>query len=141
MCWYGYGPIKKASKDIIVYKYLKSVNDVMVTSVMHECVGPNDHKYSRMEITANSTDDQLKVDVGLHSYAYNQNWYDLICVKCIIPKGAKYLFNGRAYVSTELVYSDVINRQYYDVHEYKVSLSSKIKKLCMKLGFIKNLLT
>lgn len=127
----------KARRDITVYKHLIDNTDSRFSSMQQACMITS-YRYAPVEVDNKTVYKSelvldkkfllgnMKVDVGLHSYARKSTavaegrGLTEVVVECVIPKGAEYYAGyasctshskkvcGDAYASTELKYVKVI---------------------------------
>lgn len=116
-----------ADEDIVVYKHLllnKNDNTYLTTYMKYE-VEIGSICTSQLIASRNGCD--REVNVGLHSFADYFNCvgdaedemyglseeFDMVIVKCVIPKGAEYyqgVFLGNGFASTSLKYISVLEK-------------------------------
>lgn len=103
----------KADRDIIVYKAVNKLGSRFFSPIKNFEYHAGYHYYESPIRAINgyvysfSGFGYFQVIRGFHSGAAIDfvRGYALVVVECIIPKGATYFFNGRLYVSDQLIFT------------------------------------
>jgi hypothetical protein len=115
MCFIVTNKQKVATKDIVCYKVFNkgavSENKKSVRSYWQNF--KYDFGYEYWNTPLKTTDNNYKIEEGLHSYSTKRmakysGWSGTFILQCIIPKGSKYYYNHykQEYVSDKIIIGD-----------------------------------
>lgn len=120
---------RKIRKDIVVYKHVYLVGNIIYSSYRHCRVGMIDNLPIHLtldieKVTTQMNEDTLEILLGFHSFinlsdcVHQAEYYDEIVIECVIPKGSwvtEGIFeifdeNTKSIISTEIVYNKIVER-------------------------------
>jgi hypothetical protein len=120
---------RKTRKDIIVYKHVYLVGNIIYSSYQNRRVGMIDNLPIHLtldveEVTIQMNEDTWEILLGFHSFinlsdcVHRAKYLDEIVIECVIPKGS-WVIEGifgifdessKSIVSTEIIYNKIVER-------------------------------
>ena len=120
---------RKTREDIIVYKHVYPIDNIIYSSYRHCRVGMIDNLPIHLtldieKVTTQMHKDTLEILLGFHSFinlsdcVHQAEDLDEIVIECVIPKGSRVIEgifeifdeNTKSIVSTEIVYNEIVER-------------------------------